>query len=263
MLHEYAGALVRRVVDPGRAVVREHAHDWPVISLYVLGGYRNVTEYGACDIAGPSLVYYRPGLAHRNAVGERGFEQIEIEFDPAWLGRAALPPEGLLLRVGGASGALARALACACEAPLAEARLRGALQRLLFTARSEPPRPPAAWAGAATTLLRADPSRPIGAMARELGRSPAWIGPAYRRALGEGLQQAAARFRIERAAQLLRESEASLAEIAAEAGFCDQSHMNRGFRSVLGRTPAAVRRDREAFRGEPGRAANGGRAWRD
>ncbi|HVN02328.1 MAG TPA: AraC family transcriptional regulator [Caulobacteraceae bacterium] len=29
--------------------------------------------------------------------------------------------------------------------------------------------------------------------------------------------------------------------MAAAAGFCDQSHMNRAFRQVLGRTPAALR----------------------
>ena len=30
-------------------------------------------------------------------------------------------------------------------------------------------------------------------------------------------------------------------EIAVAAGFCDQSHMNRCFRAVLGRTPLVVR----------------------
>ena len=88
----------------------------------------------------------------------------------------------------------------------------------------------------------------IGELAREVGRSPAWIGTAYRHVSGEGLQETAARFRVERAAQLLRESEQSLCDIAAEAGFCDQSHMNRTFRRLLGRSPTSVREDREAFR---------------
>ena len=33
-----------------------------------------------------------------------------------------------------------------------------------------------------------------------------------------------------------------------EAGFCDQSHMSRVFRRVLGRSPSAVRDDRREFR---------------
>jgi AraC family transcriptional regulator len=48
---------------------------------------------------------------------------------------------------------------------------------------------------------------------------------------------------VERAALLLRGGRAALAEVAVAAGFCDQSHMNRAFRAVLGRTPLEVRRE--------------------
>jgi transcriptional regulator GlxA family with amidase domain len=49
------------------------------------------------------------------------------------------------------------------------------------------------------------------------------------------------RRRVEAAAILLESSGLELAEIAAQAGFCDQSHMNRAFKKFLGRTPAAAR----------------------
>jgi AraC family transcriptional regulator len=60
--------------------------------------------------------------------------------------------------------------------------------------------------------------------------------------------EAAARFRIECAARLLRETEQPAACIAVEAGFCDQSHMHRTFRRLLGRLPSEVRGDRSNFR---------------
>ena len=248
VLLSFGGARVRRVLDPSRAVVAEHAHDWPLISLYVMGGYRNVTEYGEQEIAGPSMVFYRPGTAHRNVVDEMGFEQIEIEFDPAWLGPSALPPDQVLTRVGGSSGALAHSVAVKCHPELSETELRTWIRRLLVIARSEPARPVSPWMDRVTRRLRADPALRIAALAREVERSAAWIGPAYRSSIGEGLQEMAARFRVERAAHLLRESEESLCAVAAEAGFCDQSHMNRTFRRVLGRSPTAVRRDRWSFR---------------
>src|ERR1700728_4459285 len=113
VLLDFRGVRVRRVLDPSRAVVAEHARDWPMISLYVMGGYRNVTDCGEREIAGPSMVFYRPGAGHRNVAGETGFEQIEIEFDPAWLGASALPPQAVLTRVGGTCGALARSLCSA------------------------------------------------------------------------------------------------------------------------------------------------------
>jgi AraC family transcriptional regulator len=248
MLLDFSGVRVRRVLDPSRAVVAEHAHDWPVISLYVMGGYRNFTECGEREIAGPSMVFYRRGAAHRNVAGETGFEQIEIEFDPAWLGPSALPPEEVLMRVGGTCGALARSVAVRCAGGFPEAELRTSVQRLLTIAHFEAARPVSAWIDGVTARLRADPGRRIAELAREVGRSPAWIGPAYRSLTGEGLQEMAARFRVERAARLLRESDQTLCAIATEAGFCDQSHMNRTFRRVLGRSPTAVRKDRQFFR---------------
>ena len=35
------------------------------------------------------------------------------------------------------------------------------------------------------------------------------------------------------------------AQVAAAAGFCDQSHMHRAFRGLVGRTPLEVRIERE------------------
>lgn len=60
--------------------------------------------------------------------------------------------------------------------------------------------------------------------------------------------ETAARFRLERAAHLLRETDQTAAGVALEAGFCDQSHMNRTFRRLLGRLPSEVRNDRSEFR---------------
>jgi AraC-like DNA-binding protein len=248
VLLDFGGVRVRRVLDPSGAVVAEHAHDWPMISLYVMGGYRNITDCGEREIAGPSMVFYRPGAAHRNVAGETGFEQMEIEFDPSWLGPSALPPEEVLTRVGGMCGALARSLAVQCDAGLSAAELRTSIRRLLTIARLQPSPRVGGWTDSVTTRLRADPGRRIAEVAREVGRSPAWIGPAYRRLTGEGLQELAARLRVERAARLLRESDESLCAIAVETGFSDQSHMNRTFRRVLGRLPTAVRKDRQFFR---------------
>jgi hypothetical protein len=71
--------------------VPEHAHDWPVVSLFVMGSYLNETDVGKTFISGPSAVFYRAGAAHRNTTAALGFEQIEIEFDPNWLGRGLVP----------------------------------------------------------------------------------------------------------------------------------------------------------------------------
>jgi transcriptional regulator GlxA family with amidase domain len=84
-------------------------------------------------------------------------------------------------------------------------------------------------------------------IALELDLHPGWLAQAYRLATGEGLQQTLIRKRVERAVLLLRSSADPAADVAAAAGFCDQSHMIRCFRQLLGRTPNALRAE-GAFR---------------
>jgi AraC family transcriptional regulator len=230
--------------------VPEHAHDWPVLSLFVLGSYWNETEVGKKFISGPSAVLYRCGAAHRNTTAAVGFEQIEIEFDPAWLG-CRLPALPVTRWVGYRAGKDARYLAHACESGASENRLRAALQRFLARASRQPVREPARWIGTITRRLAEDTTLKIRDLARQASRHPSWVGSAYKDATGEGLQETAARFRVERATRLLRETVQPFASIALDAGFCDQSHMNRTFRRVLGRSPGGVREDRCSFRQNP------------
>jgi len=248
VLRSFSGACIRRVIDRSHACVPEHAHAWPVLSLFVLGSYWNETEVGEKFISGPSAVLYRAGARHRNTTAAVGFEQIEIEFDPSWLGRRLLPGVPVTLWVGGHLGREVRYLARACAVEASENRVREALQRFLERANGEPEREPASWIGSMTRRLSEDTTLRISDLALQACRHPSWVGSAYRQATGEGLQETAARFRVERATRLLRETGEPLSSIALEAGFCDQSHMNRTFRRVLGRSPATVREDRRDFR---------------
>jgi AraC-like DNA-binding protein len=251
MLRTFSGACVRRVIDPSHACVPEHAHDWPVLSLYVIGSYLNETEVGQRFICGPSAVFYRAGASHRNTIAAVGFEQIEIEFDPDWLGCQLLPSAPVTRWIGARAGREARDVARACESGVSATQLRAALQRFLEVARCQPHGEPPSWIGTMTRRLGEDTTLSINDLAREAGRHPSWVGAAYRQATGEGLQETAARFRVERAVRLLRETVDPYASIAVDAGFCDQSHMNRTFRRVLGRAPGAVREERREFRQKP------------
>src|SRR5580704_14669485 len=128
MLRRFSGATVRRVIDRSDARVPEHAHDWPVLSIFVLGRYLNETELGETLIAGPSAIFYQAGAAHRNAIGSVGFEQIEIEFDANWLGRALMPAAPVSRWLGGYVGAEVRRLARSVLLETDEERLRAALR---------------------------------------------------------------------------------------------------------------------------------------
>lgn len=241
------GAIVRRVIDRSHADVPEHAHAWPVLSLYVMGAYRNRTELGEMSVAGPSAILYRAGAAHRNFTASSGFEQIEIEFDPAWLGQSLLPDAPVSRWLGGAAGAQARALVKAF-AQLDEDGLRRTVRRFVTTARAQRAPAQPEWLASVARRLRDDRRTKVRDLARFAAIHPSWLGTAYRRVVGESLCDTAARLRVESAARLLRETDETNAHIAVAAGFCDQSHMIRTFRHVLGRLPSAVREDRLRFR---------------
>ena len=248
MLQKFSGALVRRTIDRSGSLVPEHAHDWPLLSLFVIGSYSNRTEAGERFIAGPSAILYSAGAAHCNTAGPNGFEQIEVEFDPAWLRSDNLPKGPVMHWIGGKHGAEARAIADICSHEISEQSLRTALRRFLSVApvQSRIGRP--GWFDSITCHLRADPTQKVSELAREVALHPAWLGAAYKQAAGEGLTDTAARFRVERATRLLRETNLPHADVALEAGFCDQSHMIRTFRRILGRRPSAVREDKKQFR---------------
>jgi AraC family transcriptional regulator len=71
--------------------------------------------------------------------------------------------------------------------------------------------------------------------------SPFRFARAFRRAIGQSPRQYVIARRIERAKELLRATEADLAEIANQVGFATQSHFTAVFRRRCGTTPKRYR----------------------
>ncbi len=79
-------------------------------------------------------------------------------------------------------------------------------------------------------------------LASEARVHPASLTRAFRHAYGVAPSEYLRTLRLQWSMLELREGERSLAEIALEAGFADQSHFSRAFRRHFGMTPGAVRR---------------------
>ena len=80
----------------------------------------------------------------------------------------------------------------------------------------------------------------LGDLAVETGASRFQLIRAFKQAFGLTPEDFRRQARIERARMLLA-GDQRLADIAADAGFADQSHMTREFRRLVGLTPAAYR----------------------
>lgn len=246
-IKRFSGAAATRVVDRAGGRISAHSHEWPVLSLYRLGSYVNETECGTQLIGSPSAVLYRAGTAHANQAGSDGFEQIEIEFDPDWLG-VSLPDDPVVhIRSGELVHGVHR-LASAWEAAADDKLLRVLTSSFVSQLRTASCDHRPRWILETEEALRQDPGASVCSLAASTGRTAAWVGAEYMRWTGETIRQASARLRVAQAAVLLRETVESPASIACAAGFCDQSHMIRNFRRVLGRTPQQVREDRPLLR---------------
>lgn len=240
---EVAGAKAVRVIEHPETSVNEHAHDWPVLSLYVMGACMRLFDGTAVPVAGPCAVLHPAGAYHSSTVGVLGLEQIDIEFDPTWL---CLDELDILQRAqhwrGGRIGQAATRLAKLWSwHGAAEVGQQAATREFILRASAVEAPPEPNWLRTVAERMDSDSPPTTLELAQDVSLHPAWLTQAYRLATGEGLQQALMRKRIERAAILLRTRDDPAAGIALEAGFCDQSHMIRCFRHLLGRTPSEVR----------------------
>lgn len=79
-------------------------------------------------------------------------------------------------------------------------------------------------------------------LAQQVGFSPYHFARVFRQTMGASPHQFVLRQRLERAQQLLEQTELPLVQVAAACGFADQSHLTQVFTQQVGCTPRAYRR---------------------
>jgi AraC family transcriptional regulator len=225
-------------------LIDQHQHDWACITMPVLGQATESWDGGEARVEGPCVLVHPAGAYHADRIGNRGLETISLQFDPKWLSGFGFEfrLEQTVWRKGVAD---ARQLVRTWSQPEASvsdlARSTASfLHKVVATERAAPP----AWLKNVRRSLRDTHRVATARLAAQLGLHPAWLARAYRAAVGEGIQDTARRRRVEHAVPLLRRSDVPLAEVAVASGFCDQSHMTRDFRILIGRTPRQVRLER-------------------
>lgn len=80
------------------------------------------------------------------------------------------------------------------------------------------------------------------AMAAEVRVSPLYLARAFKTAVGQSPHQYVLRRRLERAKELLRNTDRPIVDVALSAGFSSQSHLSNWFLRDVGVSPAAYRR---------------------
>lgn len=214
------------------------------ISLLVRGGYREEAKSGAITMRPGDVLLKSRRAAHEDAFGEHGATLVALEFlqdDPF-----DAPEAYVLWRRRSDAYAMRHAVAF-LEAALAGDRDGAGVagEDLVADCGRTPSRrsAPPVWLQRIKDALDEGGLAEIdvASRARAAGAHPAHASRLFRQCYGCSITEYAQAQSVRRALAMLSERDARLSDTAAAAGFYDQSHMNRVFRRVLGRSPGAHR----------------------
>jgi AraC family transcriptional regulator len=253
--------LERRVADfllsethyRGGLLVPPHVHELQYFAFLLTGGYQE--NLGRHDVTcePQSFVFHPSHEVRYGRLGDAGARLFHVEIAPRCLDR--LRDEGCVLgdsRVLTAGPLVTLSLnlyrefrqtdtASALAIEGLSLEILGALMRSTLRADTHRPR----WLERARQRVHDDVVRALSleSVAADVGVSAVRLSRAFRRAYGESLGAYQRRLRVGLACERLRDSSRSLAEIALDAGFTDQSHFTRVFKRLIGVTPAVFRRE--------------------
>lgn len=228
-----------------RHIVEPHGHYEPHFIWTLAGTF--ITGVSAEPCGPGSLIFNAPQTYHADqfAYGRGAFVSLTlvddalleiIQYGLPSAPRLAQTPDGdlLMTRLMGASAG-----------PDPDAFHLESLCHELFgavcSARPEDYAAPS-WLARARDRLRDDEAGSVIEAAAAVGVHPVHLTRTFRRFHGCTPGEYQRAWRLRRAAALLLDTRLSLAQIAVDSGFCDQSHLTRQFRSFYGVGPAHYRR---------------------
>jgi AraC family transcriptional regulator len=254
--HRVSGAdLIAGRIAPATRF-RGHAHDGVHLCCVVDGGFIETARPGS-EHLGAGAVRVSPSARHDIEFGPAGARCVLIELDAddatalapldrslflddPWLGR-------IVARMGTAAGRGDLAAALALEGAVAELLAQIGRRQGARAARI----PPAWLESVRERVCDTEGRQTLPELATAAGVHRAHLARAFRDHYGVTLGSFARRLMVERALRLLADADRPLVEVAAEAGFADQSHMNRAVRAAVGESPGRLRAGRGTHRATP------------
>ncbi len=205
-------------------VLGTHRHDGAYAALVLDGHHVEASADGPVKCTPGTVVLHPRWHAHGNRFGRTGARVVNVDLDPA------LAPDTLrVLRVAD----LREASSVFARAPH---HLAGLIEACSEVERAAAP----GWQAEFLHGLQHGDA-PLSLLARRAGVSLAHASRTFLKSHGMPPQLLRRELRCRRALSLLGGAQ-SLARIAADSGFADQSHLSRSLRQATGSPPAQLRR---------------------
>lgn len=242
--------LTERLHTPG-LVLPLHEHSTGSICLTLTGAGHELIERKRYVLHPGCAMLRGPDVKHANEYGPLPHRGFMIELDSRWLSTCSHfsrvfdgyrlyvggPVSGLALRIYHESRIKDSVAPVIVEGLVLE--LLGHASRSLFKTPVRAPR----WLTEARDLLHGRFNDPLNLVeiASEVGVHPTHLARSFKKHFRSTVGEYLRRIRLDWAMRQLSESDDSIAEIAAAAGFYDQSHFSHLFKQHTGFSPAEFR----------------------
>jgi AraC family transcriptional regulator len=237
---------------PPEQCLPEHLHIQPYFSILVRGSYRESCGASTWDCTPGHVIFHASGEVHSDQFFDEGGELLNLEVLPEFEER--LREDGirtnLRLALDHPFGLeLALRLRQELRSPdslsgLAIEGLAMELAARVLRGRSARPEPQGHWIHRIDATLRERFSNPpsLTELAEMVNVHPVHVARTFRKRLHCSVGGYVRMLRLEAACEQLRQTDLTLAEIAAETGFADQSHLSRTLKRYMGISPMNLRR---------------------
>jgi len=244
-LRRLGGLQVSATPYAAGSALPQHEHDEAYLCLVAAGSYEQHSPGVAFDCEPGVLLTHPQGHRHANRFGPDGARCISLFLDDSCGdGARRLLSEHRQLRLPDASrllGRIERELRATDDAA-ALALQSAVLELVVLACRADDEHRPA-WLKRVLERMHDDPLACVSLqeLAALAGVHPSHLARSFQRAKGLSVGEYQRGLRIALARKALTDKQRSIADVAAMAGFHDQSHFARVFRRLTGETPRDYR----------------------
>lgn len=232
-------------------ISRKHAHHVAFFNLILDGHYVEHINNRTNQLKPFTTIFHPSGIEHRDEIGPGGVRIFSIELRDEWLDRMreyGLIPGSFIADHGSELTRLAIQLYREyrnrrCYFSLAiEGLILEMLAEVARSRETEDKRPPC-WLSQVVELLNSSfhEKLTVNAIAAAVNVHPVYLSRIFRRFYHQSIGDYQQKLRIQFALRELGKADMDLADIAAAAGFADQSHFTRVFKDLMGMTPGTFR----------------------
>jgi AraC family transcriptional regulator len=247
---EVGGVVLTEVVHTQGRKLPQHTHESAYFGLLLSGGYAEQFSHSVAEYKPLTIGFHPPAMTHRDEIGAQGSRMFTIELRDAFLQRMRpyLTAPKFTPEIDGSDMAwlglkLYRAFRGGDASELVVDSLCGEMLEQAGKIATTEDCGRTAWMKRALELLHGSfrESLTLEGIARQVNVHPIHLSRVFRRTQACSLGEYVNRLRMQYACRQMGKEQIPLSELAAIAGFADQSHFGRVCKSLTGSTPGKLR----------------------